>query len=185
MTERALAEKHRENVRKQMQQLAFAVGQAKEFFKSAEISGPSTRALMAYYGLTSLANAEVLWRGDGGDSLDARDVRWNSHGLQLVRKGELWEFSAKATRDAKGLNGMFGLWRQYSSHIPQYGKSTFYHSEGGSNWQARPMSTVTPLSDLAFPDHPISLGWSLQHLPAMTSALDLNDTETFAVQRLD
>lgn len=170
MDERSIPSKQRDNVRKQMQQLAFSIGQAREFFKSVEVAGASTRALMAYYGLMSLANAEVLWRGNGKDSFDARPSRYHAHGFELVKAEDLWEFAASPSYDQDELRGMFGLWRKYAKHLPQYGKATQYHVSGGSNWSLRQLSGETPLLDIPFPRKPISLLECIKHIPAMRTA---------------
>lgn len=156
MDERSIPSKQRENVRKQMQQLAFSIGQAREFFKSAEVAGSSTRALMAYYGLMSLANAEVLWRGDGNDSFDARPSRYHAHGFDLIKSTNLWDFAAAPNLDSDGLRGMFGLWRRYATHLPLYGKATHHLVEGGSNWRLTTMSVDTPLSDIPIPTNKLA-----------------------------
>ena len=157
-----------------MSQLSYVIGQAREFFKSAETSGPSTRALMAYYGLTSLANAEILWHGTGQHSFDARKQRWNSHGFKLSQAPLLWDYSARPTEDDLGFNGLFGLWRQFALQTPLYSQATTYHPTG-SRTNVLIASDYTNLADLNLPHAPLTLGDCLRHIPALRPVLDLHD----------
>lgn|GEM_PF-2819593 len=162
----------RGNVRKQIQEMAFSIAQAKEFFRSAEICGPSTRALQAYYGLTALANVLILWDGTGDDSFGRRDGRFNSHGLELKIGNEVLEFGAEAKRHRDGtLNGLFGLWRSYATHIPHYAERHFqFGSESGTS-RHEPVSSVTMLSELPFPSTPLTLLEAMLHLPDLQQSL--------------
>jgi len=175
MAERKIVKGQQPNVRKQMEQLAFSLNQAREYFRSAESSGPTTRALMAYYGLIALANAEVLWSGDGKCSFDARPTRFNSHGFNLVHNDSLFNFGARPTIDAKGINGLFGLWRMLATHTPHYAKQTFRYPEGGSRITYGPTSGVMALRDLRYPEVPVSLLDCLRQIPSMIGALDAYD----------
>ncbi|MGR9465899.1 YaaC family protein [Rhizobium leguminosarum] len=178
MAERKIAKSQRSNVRKQVEQLAFSLNQAREYFRSAESSGPATRALMAYYGLIALANAEVLWSGDGRCSFDARHRRFNSHGFSLVHSESLVDFGARPTTDETGITGLFGLWRKLALHLPHYAKQTSRYPEGGLRITFGPTSSVTALKDLEYPQTPLSLLDCLQHIPAMRGALDAYDERT-------
>ncbi|MBA8798249.1 hypothetical protein FHW77_001955 [Agrobacterium sp. RC10-4-1] len=162
----------RGNVKKQIQEIAFSITQAKEFFRSAEICGPSTRALQAYYGLTALANVLILWDGTGNDSFARRDGRFNSHGLELKIGEDVLEFGAEAKRHRDGsLNGLFGLWHGYATHIPHYAERHFqFGSESGTS-RHEPVSSVTALSELPFPSTPLTLLEAMLHLPDLQQSL--------------
>ncbi|WP_434710626.1 hypothetical protein NMA58_13710 [Rhizobium sp. YTUHZ045] len=172
LRERHVPKEQRKNVEKHCQQIAFSLDQAREYFRSAEISGPTTRALMAYYGLIALANAEVLWLGDGEVSFDKRDDRFKAHGLELVQGSEISDFSVRPVNDHRGISGLFGLWRQLSTHLPHYGKHTTFYPPKNSEWSAAITSKVSNLSSLPMPDRPITLMECLKHIPAMRPALD-------------
>lgn len=171
MAEREIPRSQKDNVRKQMQQLAFSIEQAREFFRSALVSGPSTRALMAYYGVTSLANAEILWRGSGLDSLDARPEQYNAHGFSLVKSDGLLNYRARPAMKNQEITGLFGLWRTYAEHIPIYGESKVFNEESASTTSLRIMSGVVKLTEIEFPAVGLSLGDCLANLPAMQGSL--------------
>ncbi|MBY5765079.1 hypothetical protein HFO06_18580 [Rhizobium leguminosarum] len=133
---------------------------------------------MAYYGLIALANAEVLWSGDGMCSFDKRPSRFNSHGFDLVHNDSLLDYGARPKTDAKGISGLFGLWRALATHIPHYAKQTYRYSEGGSRITYGPTSGVMALKDLAHPEVPVSLLDCLRQIPSMIGALDACDEQT-------
>ncbi|MBY5891421.1 hypothetical protein HFN49_35330 [Rhizobium leguminosarum] len=179
MAERGIPKNQKLNVRKQMEQLAFSLNQAREYFRSAETSGPTARALMAYYGLIALANAEVLWSGDGMHSFDTRDVRFNAHGFDLVQDHQdLSNFGARPKTDEQGIRGLFGLWRQFATHIPNYAKQTIRYPEGGFSIVYNATSSVTTLREVPCPIEPITLLECLKHIPTMTPALEAYNEQT-------
>lgn len=177
MESRKIPAKYKPDVKKQMQQMAYTITQAREFFKSSESSGATTRALMAYYGLTALANAEILWKGDGGTSFDKRAAHFNSHGLELSRGLNLWDFAARPAISKNAPLGLFGLWREFATHFPAYGKTTTYQNSG-SHWSVRAFTFESHLKEFPLPSTPISLGRCLQLLPGMRDSLELYDRET-------
>ncbi|MBB3919197.1 YaaC family protein [Rhizobium fabae] len=178
MAEREISRSHKENVRKQMGQLAFSLAQAREYFQSAESGGPATRALMAYYGLIALANAEVLWSGDGTCSFDRRDARYNCHGLELMRDADVCNFGVRPDANATGMTGLFGLWRQFATHIPNYSKQTFRYPEGGARNTYNATSEVVALKRIPYQQTPVTLLDCLRHIPAMIPALDAYGEDT-------
>ncbi|WP_441931680.1 YaaC family protein [Neorhizobium galegae] len=163
----------RDNVRKQIQQMSFSLTQAKEFFKSAEASGPTTRALQTYYGLTALANVVILWEGTGNDCFERRNGRFNAHGLELKLGNDVLAFGAEPKRqwDAS-LSGLFGLWHTYATHIPQYAECIEYHGGESTVSRYRPVSSVTSLCEITFPSaSQINLLDGLSHIPALQQSL--------------
>ncbi|TIW28825.1 MAG: hypothetical protein E5V63_03735 [Mesorhizobium sp.] len=172
MTDRTIADRQRPNVKKQMEQLAYCLRQAYEFSQSSRSSGLSTKALQAYYSITALANAEVLWLGDGRDSIDARPAKYHRHGLSLVQADSL-EASAAALdldNDAS-LTGLFGLWRGRARHCPHYVNRDLETS--GKLGQSRYdiSSSVMELSKIEMPQRPISLTECFQHIPGLFNSL--------------
>jgi len=153
-----------------MQQLAYSVTQAKEFSDAARAGGDTTRALLAYYSITALANAEILWRGTGNDSFERRPSHFNGHGLELARNLSLWDFAARPLRRVDGsVSGLFGLWHRFASHFPIYCSWT---TQGvTSQTSLRSGIAGTPLNTIALPHRPITLGECLKHIPAMQHAL--------------
>lgn len=164
--------KQRSNIRKQIQQLSFSLTQAKEFFISADSSGPTTRALQAYYGLTALANVTILWEGTGDDSFERRDGRYNSHGLELKLGNSVLDFAADHKHSPGGsLSGLFGLWHKYATHVPHYAESVRHHAGETSTSTLQPISSVTRLSEVAFPVARITLIDCLRHIPSLQQSL--------------
>lgn len=156
------------NARKQLQQLAFSVQQAFEFAKVSENTGSTTRPLLTYYALTSLANAEILWKGSGDQSFDRRESRYNGHGLELIRADGILEYSARANAN---LSGLFGLWRQHSAHAPLCGKRTLNDHEVTTETHV-PISLQTALKDVEPHLHPISLLECLSNIPALQDSMN-------------
>ncbi|MER9589381.1 hypothetical protein NKI94_11340 [Mesorhizobium australicum] len=183
MTERAIPASQRPNVKKQMEQLAYCLRQAYEFSQSARSSGLSTKALQAYYCITALANAEILWLGDGRVSIDARPAKFHRHGLSLIQAPSLDASAAAPDLDRDGkLTGLFGLWRSYSKHSPHYLKRDLetHGNLGQSKYDIG--STAMPLSSVAMPDRPISLIECLQHIPGMVTSLSSSPVKSKLVR---
>ncbi|CDN53532.1 Hypothetical protein RG1141_CH11740 [Neorhizobium galegae bv. officinalis bv. officinalis str. HAMBI 1141] len=162
----------RSNVKKQIHQLSFSLTQAKEFFKSAEASGPTTRALQTYYGLTALANVKILWEGTGDDCFERRNGRYNAHGLELKLGDQVLNFGAEPKRYLdRSLSGLFGLWHKYATHIPQYAESIDQHGYESNSSALRAVSSVTRLSEITFPSNHLTLLECLRHIPALQQSL--------------
>lgn len=169
MASRKVDVKHRKNVEKQLTQLSYCLTQAYEFSKSARMSGTSTKALQAYYSLTSLANAEILWAGDGNVSLDRRNGVYQHHGLDLLISTNVEEFRISPRLHTDGtFTGLFGLWRQYSRHFPNYSK--IRRKDGDvSTIQYDINSSTTPLNQLAAPNFELSLEDCFAFIPSLNT----------------
>ncbi len=79
-----LPAKHRSNARKQAEQLKFCLAQAKEYFTAADAVSLATRPVLLYYGVMSLALAEVLLKQTADSRLAKLRADHNCHGLALT-----------------------------------------------------------------------------------------------------
>ncbi|MBB3387176.1 MULTISPECIES: YaaC family protein [unclassified Rhizobium] len=171
MSGRMLPQSQKQNVRKQMQQLSYTIAQAKEFSDAARSGGDTTRALLAYYSITALANAEILWKGSGDDSFERRPSHFNGHGLELTRNQSLWDFAAHTLKRSNGsISGLFGLWYQYASHFPLYCTWTTVNG-ATSRTNLAAGDAGTPLRSLPPPDNAITLGECMRHIPSMINSI--------------
>jgi hypothetical protein len=73
----------RHNVEKQARQIRYCINQAEEYFEAGRVVSLATRPLLYYYGLMSLALAEILIKQDGNASLDRARGQHAHHGLDL------------------------------------------------------------------------------------------------------
>jgi len=72
--------KYGNDSRKQAQQLAYSIIQAKNYFESARHVDVSVKPNLIYYGMSSLANTVILYNNDGTFSLDhLRDKKKEEH----------------------------------------------------------------------------------------------------------
>ncbi|PSH58001.1 hypothetical protein CU100_10040 [Phyllobacterium endophyticum] len=167
-SERSIGKDQHKNLLKQMAQLSYCLTQAYEFAQSAKTSGSTTRALQAYYSVTALANAEILWRGDGNVSLDRRDKRYHRHGFDLRIGSSVEDFLAvpQVHEDGK-IDGLFGLWRDHSRHVPQYAEETIMYPGGTASTSRRVISSITPLSDIPIKTNGFSMMDCFKHTPLM------------------
>ncbi|MBX9452655.1 MAG: YaaC family protein [Mesorhizobium sp.] len=177
MESRKIPGNQKKNVEKQFQQLSYCLTQAREFSASAQSSSLSTKALQAYYSITSLANVEILWKSDGNGSIDRRRSVYHRHGLDLTIGESIDEFSAKPQiDDGNQLVGLFGLWRQYARHAPHYGEHKItYTGIGSQHTSLEQLSSATPLSEFPMGSGHISLRRCLGHIPGLQFSLaDMN-----------
>ena len=81
------------NIRKQAQQISYCIRQSEEYFIAAKNVSLTTKPLLLYYGVVSLANALILLKKDGTHSIDylRRKKKHRHHGLEL--KGDLTSIS--------------------------------------------------------------------------------------------
>ncbi|MGN8150862.1 YaaC family protein [Agrobacterium sp. 22094] len=154
------------NVRKQAQQISYSLTQALEFSRAALSAGATTKALLAYYSLTALANVEILWKGDGSTSFDRRGAEYNSHGLELVKDENLLQFRAHTKRRNGKLMGLFGLWRNKATHFPYYGLQTNqFFTDRHEGYHT--LSSMEHLNNIEYPDAPLSLSDCFAHIPGL------------------
>lgn len=138
--------KHKENMKKQCKQISFCIDQAREYFTAAKNASLITKPLLAYYGLTSIANAELMWFGNGDVALDRRPKRFNSHGLELAMNDGLLYSSVKVLADKDGPNGLFGLWAKTAIIPPQFSKHKTRWASGVETTALRQAIGPTPIT---------------------------------------
>ena len=76
--------KQQGNVRKQAQQIRYCMIQAREYFAAAQSISLATKPNLLYYGLMSLALAEILYKQSGDSSLDRAREQHRHHGLSMI-----------------------------------------------------------------------------------------------------
>lgn len=167
MAARKVPASQKQNVRKQMQQLSYSTTQAKEFSDAARSGGDTTRALLAYYSITALANVEILWRGSADENFERRPSHYNGHGLEIVQSQSLWDFGARPQlRNDGSVSGLFGLWRRFASHFPLYCEWMTASGDTSRTTLAAGISG-RPLEFFSLPNRPLTLGECLKHIPSL------------------
>jgi hypothetical protein len=73
--------RHKDNVRKQAEQLRYCLQQAEEYYDAARAVSLATRPTLLYYSHMSLALAEILFKQSGDSSLDRARAQHRHHGL--------------------------------------------------------------------------------------------------------
>lgn len=173
--------KHKKNIHKQAGQLRFCLIQAAEYFAAARTVSLATKPVLLYYGLMSLALAEILFKQDGGSSLDVARGENAHHGLTFHLGGRpptvpsLQDSAALLTARpmAKANNqrvGTFDLWHRSSREAPLCAQRTQRFQQGS---QTGPI-VVAMGSDKRFPllpDDGLTLLECLQSLPCMVPVL--------------
>jgi hypothetical protein len=71
----------RRNARKQARQIRYCLIQAREYFTAAKAVSLATKPTLQYYGVMSLALAEILLKQTGDSSLDRARHHHRHHGL--------------------------------------------------------------------------------------------------------
>lgn len=166
----SIPKSQKENVRKQAQQISYSLTQAWEFSRAALNAGSSTKALLAYYSLTALANVEILWFGNGKVSFDQRNSKYNSHGFELIKDKRLLDFKAAPLITDGMLRGLYGLWRHSAKHMPFHGLVTTQFPTSSTETY-RSLSSTDFLRDVDHPSNPISLADCFAHLPGLHQSI--------------
>jgi hypothetical protein len=138
-TAKRLRDRHNkpDNAKKQAQQVRHCLEQAAEYFKAASSATLTTRPLLLYYGMASLAWTVVLFNRTGDYALDRLNPTHRTHGLEppsleyrqrMLPLVELLD-QARATVPAKlnlsesgqpQLSGTFGLFYETIDHMPAF-----------------------------------------------------------------
>jgi len=127
-----ISNKHKASASKQALQIRHCLIQAEEYFSAARSVSLATKPLLLYYGMMSLALAEMLTKGSGNLSLDVARQTHKHHGLTLDVNGNPSKLddlqgSASALR-AKPMvvsgerSATFNLWWALSEESPVCGK---------------------------------------------------------------
>lgn len=137
----SVPKQQKKNAVKQAQQIGYCISQAEEYFQAAASVGLATKPVLLYYGVMSLALAEILMKQSGESSLDMARGKNAHHGLDFRYAGKK-SGSVVLEEEATGLRavpltvgserrGTFELWRRTASAGPLIGKTTNRTSEGG------------------------------------------------------
>jgi hypothetical protein len=127
------------NVNKQSSQIRDCLIQAEEYFNSAKHVSLATKPLLLYYGIMSLALADILIKQDGNSSLDRARRHHAHHGLQFINRGNpnksnLFSESGTilackpAVREKGNRYGTFELWHSSSRELPICGRDNLIFS---------------------------------------------------------
>lgn len=132
----------RQNTKKQADNIRQCIIQAEDYFIAAKHVGLATKPLLYYYGVMSLALAEVLLKQDGNSSLQRAREKNSYHGL--IFKFDQQDFSDDKLEIAAGAlkavplimqngerSGTFDLWHRSSREGPIIGKVTTILQNGG------------------------------------------------------
>jgi hypothetical protein len=120
-----------QNARKQARQLRYCLIQAREYFTAAKAVTLATKPTLQYYGIMSLALAEILFKQSGDSSLDRARQHHRHHGLlfrESVRSDHSDLASAATALRAiphidsnKERRGTFELWHRTCQDTPLVG----------------------------------------------------------------
>jgi hypothetical protein len=172
---------HRRNVVKQAEQLRYCLVQAAEYFEAARAVSLATKPVLLYYGTMSLALAEILFKQDGGSSLDAARGQNAHHGLTFHLSGQppktqkldesaLLLKARPLVKDEGERVGTFELWHRSSREAPVCCVRTFRLERGSQTGPA----VIATGADERFPvleETGLTLLDCFQSLPSMRAIL--------------
>jgi hypothetical protein len=168
--------KHRDNVRKQAQQIRYCLVQAREYFTAAATVTLATKPNLLYYGTMSLALAEVLFKQSGESSLDKARAENRHHGLSMTvggfpKNSDLPTVSQQLravpiTVEGKR-KGTFELWHRTSREHPIAGVKTNHFATGGSNSGFNVVFEAIDEPYPPIPDSGLTLAEALSSIPLM------------------
>lgn len=133
--------KYKDDIRKQAKQIRHCLIQAREYFKAAEAVSLATKPNLLYYGIMSLALAEILFKQSGKSSLDKAREEHRHHGLTMTvgassKSASLAEAAelirARPIEKEGSRRGTFELWRRTMREHPLGGERTNYWPNSGS-----------------------------------------------------
>lgn len=174
------------NLKKQAVQIGFCIRQAEEYFVAANSVSVATKPLLLYYGIMSLALAEILLKQNGDSSLDRARGQNAHHGLTLkaiedTNKHDSLEQSASLLKAAplvkKGGErfGTFELWHRSSREAPLTGRVTDFVTDqntlNGSRMLAIPVDKRLP----CLSEGGISLLDCLKSIPDLVNTVSQHD----------
>jgi hypothetical protein len=172
----------RSNVRKHARDIRHCLIQAGSYFDAAREVDYATRGVLLYYGASSFAVAQILFRGGGEYRLTKIRQDHGHHGLsfvspQMKKDGkDIGVAGIKAIPTISGGQrwGTFELWHRFARHYPIVGKMTFRDLQLPESWGPRillwPDSVRLPLVPLGG----INLLSVLQRLPGMLAHLGIH-----------
>lgn len=174
------------NAKKQAIQIRYCLIQAKEYFDAARTVSICTQPLLLYYGIMSLALAEILLKGTGSQSLDRARGEHAHHGLDLKMdrdpsKIESLAESASSMRAVPvvkggGRIGTFELWHRVAREYPLGGKVETLLRDGGTSNSIRALLIPEDKQMEVVPLNGITLLDCFCSHPFMRQALSYNET---------
>jgi hypothetical protein len=180
-----LPEKHRRNAIKQAEQIRYCIVQAEEYFTAARTVSAATKPLLLYYGVMSLALAELLLKQSGDSSLDRARGQHAHHGLTLsiVGNPSANDDLVSAASSIRALPlvrangsrfGTFELWHRSSRETPFSGTHSVVHPNGISTRGLSVVATPDDLRPHLLPESGFSLQDCFDSLPTMMDTLSFH-----------
>jgi hypothetical protein len=173
---------HRENARRQAEQIKYCLAQAREYYDAARTASLATRPVLFYYSVMSMALAEVLLKQTADSRLAALRTHHNCHGLQLSLSADpkhddtlslsAEKLVAKPQVDSSGNpRGTFEVWRRSSREYPAGGYQIRDWGNGTSQRAYTMILTPTDSPPPIFASCGMSLLSCLIELPYMAEVL--------------
>jgi hypothetical protein len=162
------------NAKKQAKQINYCLVQAKEYWDAAYSASSATAHLQLYYCCMSLALAEILWKGDGGQSLDKLREKAGHHGLNFswsertLSVSDLSKLTIRPNVSKGNRSGTFETWHHVARESILVGTTTNNLTQ---------MKTIEPLFYPGnqrlpvLPETGITLDAIYSSLPRMNNAL--------------
>lgn len=132
MEDHKLPKSQKGNAQKQARHIRYCLTQAREYRDASRVVGLSTRPLLMYYCVMSLAMAEFMMKQSGDSSIDMVRSIHSHHGLERLFHGKIdheMELAAsapllgakRAVKNGDGF-GTFELWHRTARELPLGGK---------------------------------------------------------------
>lgn len=174
------------NAKRQAEQIKYCLAQAKEYLDAATAVSLATRPVLLYYGVMSMALAEILLKQNADSRLAKLRENHGCHGLSLVISADpraedslqvaSSQLSAKTQVDKLGApKGTFEIWRRSAREYPVAGNSVHHDANGSTTSFAVLLGAV----DVELPVLPLggaSLFDCLVDLPFMADTLEMLGT---------
>lgn len=178
----SVVEAHHRNVIKQAEQIRFCILQAEEYFSAARVVTSATKPLLLYYGVMSLALAELLLKQSGDSSLDRAREHHAHHGLTLSVTGNpsARDDLPSAASSLRALPliraneerfGTFELWHRSSRETPFSGTRTVAYPNGVSTSGLDVIAIPDDTRPALVPKSGVSLQECFDSLPTMMHTL--------------
>jgi hypothetical protein len=179
----SIPRKQHQNAKKQASQIRYCLVQAREYFAAASVVSLATKPNLLYYGLMSLALAEILLKQSGNSSLDKAREQNRHHGLTMT-VGDA-PTSPTLTQAASAIKahpvwfegarrGTFELWHKSSREHPIVGLKTDYQPTGGSTSGYHVIYSASDQPYESFPDSGMSLAQALSGVPELAEDVSMH-----------